>query len=111
MSKLRNLKDSPNPVENSIFRCVVQTLFDEYRFFSKYPEKERNLTAVLLGSLIRENMLDEFALAEAFRLLLDSIQLPKGDVYCHFALKVLRLVAHKLQTWPQIHAQVLQVYS
>ena len=28
---------------------MIQSLFDEYRFFSKYPEKELRITAILYG--------------------------------------------------------------
>jgi CCR4-NOT transcription complex subunit 1 len=35
--------------EKAIFSCMVQSLFDEYRFFPRYPERELRITAVLFG--------------------------------------------------------------
>jgi hypothetical protein len=35
---------------NNLYRySMVHNLFDEYRFFPKYPEKELRITAVLFG--------------------------------------------------------------
>lgn len=39
--------------EQQVYACMVHNLFDEYRFFPKYPEKERHITALLLGGLVR----------------------------------------------------------
>ena len=35
--------------EKTVCKCMIQSLFDEYRFFSKYPEKELRITAILYG--------------------------------------------------------------
>eukprot|EP00957_Ditylum_brightwellii_P009568 721466-Ditylum_brightwellii.AAC.1 len=42
---LKRFKISGNARENDIFACMIHNLFDEYRFFSKYPEKELRITA------------------------------------------------------------------
>ena len=36
---LKKFKASGSQRENDIFACMITNLFDEYRFFSKYPEK------------------------------------------------------------------------
>ena len=36
---LKKFKASGTQRENDIFACMITNLFDEYRFFSKYPEK------------------------------------------------------------------------
>ncbi len=42
--------------EQQVYACMVHNLFDEYRFFPKYPEKERHITALLLGGLVRPSI-------------------------------------------------------
>ena len=36
--------------------CVVKNLFDEYRFFHEYPERELRTTAEVYGGIIREGV-------------------------------------------------------
>jgi CCR4-NOT transcription complex subunit 1 len=32
-----------------IFNCMIANLFEEYKFFPKYPDKQLKLAAVLFG--------------------------------------------------------------
>lgn len=35
--------------EQSIFECMIANLFEEYKFFPKYPEMQLKIAAVLFG--------------------------------------------------------------
>jgi CCR4-NOT transcription complex subunit 1 len=35
--------------ELAIFNCMISNLFEEYKFFPKYPEQQLKLAAVLMG--------------------------------------------------------------
>ena len=109
LAKLKNLKHSASSADNNFFACVVQTLFDEYRFFPEYPEAERNLTATLNTGLITEGLLEDFELGEAFRLLLSAVERAKGDLLCEYACKVLRAVTKQIVDFSQIRQHLLQV--
>lgn len=37
--------------EKSIFECMIANLFEEYNFFSKYPERQLKIAAVLFGEV------------------------------------------------------------
>lgn len=37
---IKSFRVSINPREQEIFKCMIHNLFDEYRFFHKYPETE-----------------------------------------------------------------------
>ena len=41
---LKRFKNSSVQREQEIFACMIHNLFDEYRFFPKYPEKELQIT-------------------------------------------------------------------
>ena len=41
---LRGFKNSTLGREQEVFACMVHNLFDEYRFFPKYPDKELHTT-------------------------------------------------------------------
>lgn len=40
-----------------VLHCVVKNLFEEYRFFKEYPERELKITAEVYGGIIRENII------------------------------------------------------
>lgn len=58
---LKLYKSSTEQREQEVFACMVHNLFDEYRFFPKYPDKELNITAVLFGQLIHHQLVRLFS--------------------------------------------------
>lgn len=40
--------------EQAIFECMIANLFEEYKFFSKYPERQLKIAAVLFGEFLRD---------------------------------------------------------
>ena len=38
-----------SPREKSIFECMIANLFEEYKFFNRYPDKQLKLAAILFG--------------------------------------------------------------
>jgi len=46
---MKQLKDSSNNIDNEVFNCMINNLFDEFRFFHKYPNPELKLTGKLYG--------------------------------------------------------------
>ncbi|RVW13615.1 CCR4-NOT transcription complex subunit 1 [Vitis vinifera] len=47
---LARFKESSDRREQSIFECMIQNLFEEYRFFPRYPEKQLKIAAGLFGT-------------------------------------------------------------
>jgi CCR4-NOT transcription complex subunit 1 len=46
----------------------VQNLFEEYKFFPQYPDKELNITAQLFGGIIEHSLVTMIHLGLALRL-------------------------------------------
>ncbi|KAL0464605.1 UNVERIFIED_CONTAM: CCR4-NOT transcription complex subunit [Sesamum latifolium] len=46
---LTRFKESLDKREQSIFECMIGNLFEEYKFFSKYPERQLRIAAVLFA--------------------------------------------------------------
>lgn len=42
--------------EQAIFECMIGNLFEEYKFLSKYPERQLKIAAVLFGGFLRVNI-------------------------------------------------------
>lgn len=40
--------------EQSILDCMIANLFEEYKFFSKYPERQLKIAAILFGKPVLE---------------------------------------------------------
>jgi CCR4-NOT transcription complex subunit 1 len=102
---LSRCKASSNPREQDVFNCMIHNLFDEYRFFHKYPDKELEITGVLFGSLIQHQLVSLFALALALRSVLDALRTPNTKMF-RFGYLALQQFKGRLQEWPQYCAQV-----
>ncbi|KAL2234042.1 UNVERIFIED_CONTAM: CCR4-NOT transcription complex subunit 1 [Sesamum indicum] len=48
---LTRFKEASDKREQSIFECMIGNLFEEYKFFSKYPERQLRIAAVLFGKV------------------------------------------------------------
>lgn len=35
-----------------VYYCMIRNLFEEYRFFPQYPDKELHITAQLFGGIV-----------------------------------------------------------
>ena len=87
--------------ERDIFGCMVHNLFDEYRFFPKYPEKELRITAVLFGRLINHQLVASITLGVALRCVLDALRKPFGTKMFAFGSEALEQFKQRLPEWPQ----------
>ena len=57
VQRLQALRRSQNARDVSLYEAVVTNLLDEYRFFSKYPDKELRITGNVFGNLIQYALL------------------------------------------------------
>ena len=71
---LKRLRASNNPRDQQLFACMTQNLFDEYRFFSKYPENELILTATIFGAIIKHQLISHVPLGIGLRYVLESLK-------------------------------------
>lgn len=77
---LKRFQNSPDTREQEIFACMIHNLFDEHRFFHKYPEKELRITGVLFGTLIQHQLVASITLGIALRYVLEALRKsPAGE--------------------------------
>ena len=60
--------------EQDVYACMAHNLFDEFRFFYKYPEQELKTTALLFGKLISNKLVSSVSLGIAMRYIHDSLK-------------------------------------
>ena len=111
---LKSFKASRNSRENDIFACMIHNLFDEYRFFSKYPEKELRITGILFGLLIKEQLVSSITLGIALRYVLEALrkppaQSPQSGKMFRFGMFALEQFKERLHEWPQYCSHIVQI--
>ncbi|KAL8091899.1 uncharacterized protein LOC141692281 isoform X1 [Apium graveolens] len=106
---LARYKESFEKREQSIFECMIANLFEEYKFFSKYPERQLKIAAVLFGSLIKHQLVTHLTLGIALRAVLDALRKPADSKMFVFGTKALEQFVDRLIEWPQYCNHILQI--
>eukprot|EP01063_Lacrimia_lanifica_P029224 TRINITY_DN4419_c0_g2_i1.p1 TRINITY_DN4419_c0_g2~~TRINITY_DN4419_c0_g2_i1.p1 ORF type:complete len:2415 (+),score=1098.98 TRINITY_DN4419_c0_g2_i1:311-7246(+) len=89
--------------EHGVYLCMIRLLFDEFRSFEKYPERELKITANLLGEIVANNILNNKGLAHALKFVLQNLARRKeeSDNLKNFSIWALDKFKHRLPEWPQ----------
>lgn len=97
---LQRFKESNIRREQEVYQCMLRNLFEEYRFFAHYPEKELQITAQLFGGIIERNLVPTFvALGLALRCVLDALRKPDGSKLYYFGITALDRFKTRLHTY------------
>ena len=114
---LKRFKNSGDSKENEIFACMVHNLYDEYRFFAKYPDRELRITGILFGALIQEQLVSSITLGIALRYVLEALRKPpsppgattsNGKMF-QFGMFALEQFKGRLHEWPQYCSHIVQI--
>ncbi|PWA81215.1 transcription regulator [Artemisia annua] len=106
---LAGFKESSEKREKSIFECMIANLFEEYKFFNRYPDKQLKLAAILFGLLIRNQLVTHLTLGIALRAVLDALRKPADSKMFVFGTKALEKFIDRLNEWPQYCQHILQI--
>ena len=68
---------------------MLRNLFEEYRFFPQYPDKELHITACLFGGIIEKGLVTYMALGLALRYVLEALRKPFGSKMYYFGIAAL----------------------
>ncbi|XP_076917682.1 uncharacterized protein LOC143577845 isoform X1 [Bidens hawaiensis] len=106
---LARFKESPERREQSVFECMIANLFEEYKFFNRYPERQLKLAADLFGKLINNQLVTHLTLGIALRAVLDALRKPADSKMFVFGTKALEKFMDRLIEWPQYCQHILQI--
>uniref|UniRef100_A0A034VWY3 Mediator of RNA polymerase II transcription subunit 30 n=1 Tax=Bactrocera dorsalis TaxID=27457 RepID=A0A034VWY3_BACDO len=96
---LQRFKDSNIRREQEVYQCMLRNLFEEYRFFPHYPEKELQITAQLFGGIIERNLVPScVALGLALRCVLDALRKQDSKMY-NFGITALDRFKNRLHSY------------
>ena len=96
---LKRFRHSSQSREKEIFACMIHNLFDEYRFFDKYPTRELGITGVLFGALIQHQLVSDVTLGVALRYVLEALQKLPNEKLFHFGKVALEQFRGRLMEW------------
>uniref|UniRef100_A0A7S1J542 CCR4-NOT transcription complex subunit 1 n=1 Tax=Eutreptiella gymnastica TaxID=73025 RepID=A0A7S1J542_9EUGL len=97
---LERFKSSGEAREQQVYDCTIHNLYDEYRFFPKYPEKEMQITAQLFGGLVARNIVVNQNLGIALKCVLQAIAKPLNNKMSQFGTIALDQFKQRLPEWP-----------
>ncbi|CAF0989426.1 unnamed protein product [Adineta ricciae] len=86
---LKKCKESPILREREVFQNGIKNLFEEYKFYSQYPERELLLTAQLFGGLFERGLFQNQVLFAAFRVMLEGLRKSSDTPLWKFAVTAL----------------------
>uniref|UniRef100_A0A915PBF7 CCR4-NOT transcription complex subunit 1 n=1 Tax=Setaria digitata TaxID=48799 RepID=A0A915PBF7_9BILA len=102
VERLKQFKASNVQRDKDILACVVKNLFEEYRFFHEYPERELRTTAEVYGSIIREGVISNLQFATAVRKVIESLQAEPASMLWTFGIVALNACRTKLSLYPKV---------
>ncbi|XP_043935455.1 CCR4-NOT transcription complex subunit 1 [Protopterus annectens] len=101
LEMLQRFKDSSIKREREVFNCMLRNLFEEYRFFPQYPDKELHITACLFGGIIEKGLVTYMALGLALRYVLEALRKPYTSKMYYFGIAALDRFKNRLKDYPQ----------
>ncbi|XP_069757052.1 CCR4-NOT transcription complex subunit 1 isoform X1 [Narcine bancroftii] len=101
LEMLQRFKDSTIKREREVFNCMLRNLFEEYRFFPQYPDKELHITACLFGGIIEKGLVTYMALGLALRYVLEALRKPFDSKMYYFGIAALDRFKNRLKDYPQ----------
>ncbi|PXF41084.1 CCR4-NOT transcription complex subunit 1 [Gracilariopsis chorda] len=110
---LRRMKASNVEQDIQVFNCMLHTLFDEYRFFKDYPDRQPKITGVVFGSIIQYGVIAGGLLGLVVRCVLDALRTvepapqPVGRL-TKFGLCALERFEARCYEWPQFCSHILE---
>ncbi|KAF4148359.1 CCR4-Not complex component [Phytophthora infestans] len=109
VAMLKRFHGSRDERERQIFYCMIHNLFDEYRFFPRYPEMELRITGVLFGKLIEHQVLPPNFLQTALRSVLESLREPVNSKFFFFGACALQQFVPRLRELPAYCTNLSQI--
>ncbi|XP_028158928.1 CCR4-NOT transcription complex subunit 1 isoform X2 [Ostrinia furnacalis] len=100
LDMLKKFQDSPNKREREVYSCMLRNLFEEYKFFPQYPDKELHITAQLFGGIIEKGLVPSYvSLGLALRFVLDALRKPEGSKMYYFGIAALDRFKSRLKDY------------
>lgn len=89
---------------------MVKYLFEEYRYFPQYPDKELHITAQLFGGIIERGLVaNRTVLGLALQFVLDALRKPYGTKMYFFGIAALDRFKFRLKECRKFCEQIANI--
>ncbi|KJP86831.1 hypothetical protein AK88_03538 [Plasmodium fragile] len=109
---MKSLSGSPKGSKNNdVYKSMLLILFNECRFFPKYPSEELDTTAQLFGKLIKHNLLLSYGntLAVALKCILEAFKKGNDSKMFNFGITALEQFEDSLICYPSFLSSLIAV--
>ena len=106
---LKKFQSSGVQREQDVFNCMIKNLFEEYKFFPQYPDKELHITAQLFGGIIEHNLVTMVKLGLALRFVLEALRKSTDSNMFYFGVAALDRFKTRLKEYPQYCQHVTMI--
>lgn len=114
LDMLKRFQNSPDKREREVFSCMLRNLFEEYKFFPQYPDKELHITAQLFGGIIEKGLVPSYvSLGLALRFVLDALKKGEGSKMYYFGIAALDRFKIRLKDYHKYceHVRAIPYFS
>ncbi|XP_063987616.1 CCR4-NOT transcription complex subunit 1 [Diachasmimorpha longicaudata] len=114
LDMLKKFQETGTKREREVFSCMLRNLFEEYRFFPQYPDKELHITAELFGGIIERGLVSTYmTLGLALRFVLDALRKPEGSKMYYFGVAALDRFKGRLKEYQTYceHVRAIQHFN
>jgi len=109
LEMLKRFQSSGIQREQDVFNCMIKNLFEEYKFFPQYPDKELHITAQLFGGIIEHSLVAMIPLGLALRFVLEAVRKPPETNMYYFGIAALNRFKACLKDYPQYCQHVASI--
>ncbi|ANQ08345.1 Uncharacterized protein PCOAH_00023590 [Plasmodium coatneyi] len=109
---MKSLSCSPKGSKNNdVYKSMLLILFNECRFFPKYPSEELDTTAQLFGKLVKHNLLLSYGntLAVALKCILEAFNKGNDSKMFNFGITALEQFEDSLICYPSFLSSLIAV--
>ncbi|CAK7265324.1 CCR4-NOT core subunit cdc39 [Sporothrix epigloea] len=109
---MEHYKHSRDSLEQDIFACMINSLFEEYSHFGDYPLEALATTAVLFGGMMSHKLISDLPLKVGLGMILEAVRDHKQDQpMFKFGMQALMQLYARFREWPGFCRQLLQCKS
>lgn len=108
IEKLVAYNNSKNQKENEKYISLLRCIFDEYKFYKSYPEKQIKIIGELFGKIINSQVIEGILLTIALKFVLEGIKTEKGIMYM-FGTIALNQFIENISLWPNVMNSLLEI--
>ncbi|XP_065914765.1 CCR4-NOT transcription complex subunit 1-like isoform X2 [Dysidea avara] len=106
---LKQFRSSTIQKEKELFTSMVRRMFEEYKYFPGFPEKELRITGQLFGGIIDQGLVPYMMFKIGLKCVLEALKKPPSNRMFMFGIAALDKFKGKLKDWPEYCGEITNI--